>query len=275
MNPVTDSEFASLSEFAKATWGLVIDENKSVIVENRIAALGRTTDVEAVKSLISDTRGRGNRELQQKLFDALSTHHTHFFRESEQLDVVVEHVISPAKRAGKHDLRLWSAGCSRGCEPYTLSILRHEAFQSSVNSDHRILATDLSAAALCDAQQGRYALTELDGVSPLRRRAHFESSMASPSGPFTIKPELKKPVSFGMLNLILPWPMKGPFDVILCRNVMIYFDVETRRKLAQRFLQLLRPGGLLLVGTSESLVAFDLDIEVVAASAYRKPGDTS
>ena len=240
MKRVSDAEFSSIATFAQHKWGLVIDEKKRVIVENRIAALRKTTNVDDVVSLIQNLRSGGLPDLELKLFDVLSTNHTHFFREEEQLDLLVEDIVQPARNAGANGLKLWSAGCSRGCEPYSLSILLHEAFQNPAKKGHRILATDLSTGALSHAQRGLYSELELDGVTPARRGGYFRECQDRGKKAFQIDPKLGSVVSFGLLNLLNPWPMKGPFDAILCRNVMIYFDVDTRRKLAHRFLSLLQ-----------------------------------
>ena len=272
MASITTRELDSLADFARQRWGLVIDDRKRVIVENRLAALRRSTPVDDVTSLISGLRRGGQPELELRLFDVLSTNHTHFFRESEQLDLLADELIKPARAAGRNGLRLWSAGCSKGCEPYSLSILMHEVFQDPLKLDHRILATDLSTGALDEARRGVYSTLELEDVSETRRKGCFRTLEEHGRRTFQIDPKYRSVVSFGLLNLLSPWPMKGPFDAILCRNVMIYFDADTRRRLAERFLDLLRPGGFLLVGTSETLADFGLDVDVVAASAYRKRG---
>ncbi|MCP4744037.1 MAG: protein-glutamate O-methyltransferase CheR [Actinomycetales bacterium] len=272
MKQVSDSELASLATFARQRWGLVIDEKKRVIVENRLAALRRTTELESVESLIKGLRQGTQPDLELKLFDVLSTNHTHFFREPEQLDLLIRDLIKPARASGRKGLKFWSAGCSKGCEPYSLSILLHEAFKEPSSFEHRILATDLSTTILKEARRGTYSPLELDGVSEGRRKGYFREHVEGSRRSFQVDPKLASVVSFGLLNLLDPWPMKGPFDAILCRNVMIYFDAETRRELAARFLKLLKPGGYLLIGTSETLADFGLDIDVAAASAYRKRG---
>lgn len=272
MKSISDSEFAALTEYAKEKWGLAIDAKKRIVVENRVEALRRRIAVDDVTSLISGLRTAPRPEVDLELFDVLSTNHTHFFREKEHLDLIRTEILEPAKNENRRGLRFWSAGCSKGCEPYSLSMYMHEVFGDPKAKGHRILGTDLSKGVLAEARAGLYTGQEMDGVDAQRMQRYFTKRQNGPRVAHRIDPTIQSLVSFGMLNLQDPWPMKGPFDAILCRNVMIYFDDITRRMLARRFVDLLRPGGLLMVGTSESLADYDLDVESVIASAYRKNG---
>ncbi|QDV04520.1 Chemotaxis protein methyltransferase Cher2 [Planctomycetes bacterium Poly30] len=271
MNRLQDGDLDLLSAFAHRKWGLSIDAKKRVIVENRIHSLQRDYPIESVKSLVKDIERGQAQALELALFDVLSTNHTSFFREDVHYDLIVNDILKPARRRSK-GLRIWSAGCSRGCEPYTLSILLQEILEKPKMRDDRILATDLSTGALAAARLGVYTQQEVHGVTPARLRTFFQEVDHRGSKGYQIAPRLRDIVSFNMLNLLDPWPMKGPFDVVLCRNVMIYFDTPTRKALAQRFLKLLRPGGLFFVGTSESLNGYALDVEQLMVGAYRKPG---
>ncbi|MEO0663550.1 MAG: CheR family methyltransferase [Planctomycetota bacterium] len=270
---LSDAELDLLSGYAHEKWGLVINEKKRVIVENRIAALRRSDpSVDDVSSLIKGLRNDSRPKLELALFDVLSTNHTHFFREADHLDLLKKEVLEPAKAARKKGLRIWSAGCSRGCEPYSLSIVMREVFGDPAKDDHRILATDLSTGALRAAREGLYSGIELEGLDKKQIERHFTHAPVKGRDSYRIDPSLAGIVSFGRLNLLERWPMKGPFDAILCRNVMIYFDAATRESLARRFLGLIRPGGYLMIGTSETLADFDVPAEALSSSVYRKPG---
>jgi chemotaxis protein methyltransferase CheR len=266
-----DHEFKQISALAHRKWGLSIDVKKRVIVENRLQALRREHPVDSVDSLVRTIESGGSNPLELALFDVLSTNHTSFFREEEHFDILHKEILTPAKAGGK-GLRLWSAGCSRGCEPYTLSILLREVLSHPKRRDDRILATDLSTGALSAARAGVYSNQEVANVSPERLRTYFRQVENRGVQSAQIVPELRDIISFNMLNLLDPWPMKGPFDSIMCRNVMIYFDTPTREALARRFVSLLRPGGLFFIGTSESLGGYDVDVEQLMVGAYRKPG---
>ncbi|MEM8712587.1 MAG: protein-glutamate O-methyltransferase CheR, partial [Planctomycetota bacterium] len=237
-----------------------IDSKKRVIVENRLHSLRREHPVDSIPSLVENLRSGRAEKLELALFDVLSTNHTSFFREDEHFDLLRDHIIQPARGTSK-GLRIWSAGCSRGCEPYTLSILLHEMLEKPRQRDDRILATDLSTGALGAARRGVYSGQETANVSETRRGRFFTRTEDRGQEALQIKPFLREVVSFNMLNLLESWPMKGPFDAVMCRNVMIYFDTPTRKALSQRFLNLVRPGGLFFVGTSETLSGYDLDVE--------------
>lgn len=271
MSRLDSSELSGLSEFAHRKWGLSIDDSKRIIVENRIQELRRRFPIDSVKGLIQDLEQGRSSQLELALFDVLSTNHTSFFREDIHYDLLVDEILRPArKRSG--GVRLWSAGCSRGCEPYTLSILLHEILDKPVARNDRILATDLSIGALRAAREGRYTKQEIAGVSEDRLRTHFQREEQRGAVSYLVNDEIKRPVSLNMLNLLDRWPMNGPFDAVLCRNVMIYFDRPTRIKLAQRFLSLVKPGGLLFVGTSETLTDYGLAVDALCVGAYRKHG---
>lgn len=274
MSKILDSEFEKLSALAHRKWGLSIDAKKRVIVENRLQGLRREHPIESVQSLVQSIERGAAKSLELALFDVLSTNHTSFFRESKHFDLLREEVLIPARRKSE-GLRIWSAGCSRGCEAYTLSIILREVLRKPKQRDDRILATDLSTGALAAARTGVFSKQEVASVPKDTLEAYFQRVDDRGAAGFQIIPELRDIVSFNMLNLLEPWPMKGPFDAIMCRNVMIYFDTPTRESMARRFVSLLRPGGLFFVGTSESLGAYDVDVEKVMAGAYRKRGGTA
>lgn len=273
MRKIAKEDMGALCELAHRKWGLSIDEKKQIIVENRIQELRHSHPVESIQSLVADIDRGQSPEMELALFDVLSTNHTSFFREDIHYDLLTEEILKPARKRSD-GVRLWSAGCSRGCEPFTLSILLHEILEKPKQRGDRILATDLSTGALRAARQGQYSKQEVANVSEGRLSTHFRKINNRGQVLYQLQDQVRQPVSFSMLNLLDKWPMKGPFDAILCRNVMIYFDRPTRMKLAQRFLKLVRPGGLIFVGTSETLTDYGLAVDQLCVGAYRKHGGT-
>ncbi len=271
MTHLLDHEFEQISALAHRKWGLSIDVKKRVIVENRLQAMHREHPIDSVQSLVRTIDGGGARPLELALFDALSTNHTSFFREEEHFKLLRKEILLPAI-ASRKGLRIWSAGCSRGCEPYSLSALLRETVSDPKGRDNRILATDLSTGALAAARTGVYSRQDVSGVTPQRLRRYFRKVELNGAPRFQIVPELRDIVSFNLLNLLDAWPMKGPFDAIMCRNVMIYFDSPTRDALTRRFISLLRPGGLFFVGTTETLSGNDIGADQIMVGAYRKRG---
>src|SRR5215471_16244301 len=200
---------------------------------------------------------------------------THFFRDSGQLDWISWHVLPALRelRGEPHVLRIWSAGCASGEEPYSIGILLHE---SGLLDRVNLLGTDISARALEKAAAARYGSWSLRGLDAARLHRHFR-----PEGRLHVLADhIRSKVTFRRLNLAVPsYPLPAndthAMDLILCRNVLIYFDEETIRRVAERFFQALAPGGWLIMGASDPLLADLAPFEVVsgpAGIAYRKPG---
>jgi len=272
-------DLEALARYAYRRWGLVLSERKEVMLHNRMLALRRKLAFDDVASLVAGLERAPAPEIDLALFDALSTNHTGFFRESAHFDVLRGELFPDRPGPGRDcsaarggvRLRVWSAGCSTGCEPYSISIVAHEALGDPSRHDVRILATDLSQTVLAAAREGVYARDSLGALSDELTARYFERAEAGGRSWFRVRRTVRSLVSFGLLNLLEPWSMRGPFDAILCRNVMIYFDPEVRLRLARRFAALLRPGGLFFVGTSETLRAGELGLDPVAHGVYRRP----
>jgi chemotaxis protein methyltransferase CheR len=205
-----------------------------------------------------------NGEEMVMLIDLLTTNKTDFFREQAHFDFLLSTVVPAVVSAGT-PLRIWSAGCSSGEEPYTLSMVLRESLPPRY--DFRILATDISTRVVASAKKGVYSAQQLGDVSQARRARWFTPT---PDGGAQVQAELRAPISFAHLNLMAKWPMSGPFDVIFCRNVMIYFDKPTVTKLVARFYDLLTPGGHLFIGHSESLTAIEHRYRYVQPAVYAK-----
>jgi len=198
--------------------------------------------------------------------NAITTNLTRFFRESHHFDHLRDEVLPKAAQGslagnGKRRFRLWSAGCSTGEEAYSMAMTVAEFVKTPAAWDMRILATDLDTQVLATASAGLYPKKALDTVSAAQRKRWFARPPDSPrfkveddaKERFKIDSRVRNLIAFKQLNLLEGWPMKGPFDAIFCRNVMIYFDRETQKTLVDRFADLLKPDGFLYLGHSESL----------------------
>jgi chemotaxis protein methyltransferase CheR len=251
--------------------GVSMNESKRELVRSRVSRRIRILGLESIEAyaeLVSKDGGKAELAI---MVDLLTTNKTSFFRESSHFDFLNDHVF-PGFAEGRRSLRIWSAGCSSGEEPYTLAMVILERWPDADRRDIRILATDLSPTVLEEAKRGVYTEDALAGVSaPLRGKYLRRTRSASgEERAFEFTPSVRKLVSFAQLNLMTNWPMKGPFDVILCRNVMIYFDRPTRTELIRRFSGLLSDGGHLLVGHSESLNGLGHDLAYVQPAVYRR-----
>jgi chemotaxis protein methyltransferase CheR len=206
------------------------------------------------------------------MLDALCTNLTGFFREPAHFAYLAEHVVPAcAKRStSNRRLRIWSAGCSTGEEPYSIAMAALGAAIDPSGWDIGVLATDLSTKALLTAKKGVYSADRVEAVPAYLRARCFDLVQRRPEKLYRVGQEVRDLIHFARMNLTGPWPMEGPFDVIFCRNVMIYFEPETERQLVERFWQLLAPGGLLMIGHSESLATLRDRFRYVQPTVYRK-----
>lgn len=203
------------------------------------------------------------------MVDALTTNHTSFFREPQHFDYLRK-VILPGLRA-KERLRIWSAACSTGEEPYSIAFTLAEALSQEEASSLRILATDISTRVLATAAQGRYPAARFHNISQERLRRHLLKGFGEAEGQYLVKKEIRGMIDFERLNLMEDFSRVGSFSVIFCRNVMIYFDQPTQQSLVNRLAARLEDGGHLFIGHAESLNGIEHPLQYVCPATYRKP----
>lgn len=266
---LSDRQFRTISQLIYDMAGIKLCSGKEGLVKSRLSkrlrALGMA-DFDTYLEYVG--KDRSGKEL-ITLIDSLTTNKTNFFREEQHFDFLRSHILPPFRDEGRK-MRLWSAGCSSGEEPYSIAILLREEWPTIDQFDVRILATDISTRVLDLAMNAVYeeeAVKEID--APLRRR-YFTCVRETPTRAYHVNDNVRHMVRLARLNLMNPWPMKGPFHVIFCRNVMIYFDKQTQLDLVRRFWEMLAPGGYLLVGHSESLTASSYRFRYVRPATYVK-----
>ena len=268
---ITDAEFNRLVTYLHDSYGINLAQ-KRVLVEGRLGseltARGFSDYNEFLNMVFADRTGV---EL-VNLLNKLTTNHTYFLREQEHYQFMRE-VFLPEierKKAGKKVIYIWSAGCSSGEEPYTNEIEMMEYFgRDAINWDTKILATDISRKVLAKAQQGVYHADSMKNLSEGVKQKYF---IPLENDCYRVCDELKKRVVFKVFNLMDEIPYrKNPFDLIFCRNVMIYFDNDTKNKLVNRFYDVLAPGGYLFIGHAESISRDASRFQYVKPAIYRKP----
>jgi chemotaxis protein methyltransferase CheR len=248
----TEADFTQIAKRAYQDFGLHLAPSKKELVYSRLAKRLRElgmTDFRSYCALIESPGGGAER---MQMLSALTTNVTHFFREDHHFRLLRETVLPPLlaeARAGRR-VRLWSAGCSAGQEPYSLAFTLLDLCPEAARLDIRILASDVDPAILRRAEEGTYPADEIKAI-PAGMRDRFLDQ--SGGGQFRVNDRARGIVRFAELNLIDDWPMRGGFDIIFCRNVAIYFDKETQARLWQRFGALTPPGGYLFLGHSERL----------------------
>ncbi|MBU0508579.1 protein-glutamate O-methyltransferase [bacterium] len=272
---LTDKDFKSVREIVYELAGINLHEGKRELVVARLSKRIRQLNMRNVGEYLSYVREQNTQEELVSMLDALSTNLTSFWRESQHFDYVAEHtipwIVARTDRDKDWKVRLWSAGCSSGEEPYGLAMLLTHRLERPNRYDLKILATDLSTRVLGIAHNGVYTEERVKPVPPDIRRRFFHEVKTAWGKEYRVMDEVKALVSYARLNLMESWPMKGPMDFIFCRNVMIYFDKSTQARLVTRFFELLRPGGTLFIGHSESLTGIEHRFRYVRPTIYEKP----
>ena len=262
--------FERISDLLYRQCGISLHDGKQALVRARLVKrlihLGLGGFDQYLRYLESDASGDELRSM----VDVLTTNKTSFFREPQHFTFLRAEVL-PNEWRGRDGLRIWSAGCSTGEEPYSLAITLREEMPDVDRRDPRILATDISTRVLERARAATYDLDALADVPPPILRRHFHK-VAGHDGHFQVSEATRALVRLARLNLLGDWPMRGPFDAIFCRNVMIYFDAATRQQLVGRYWRLLRPGGYLFLGGAESLSGVEHDFAYVQPAVFRKEG---
>jgi chemotaxis protein methyltransferase CheR len=262
-------EFAFISGLVRRDAAIVLETGKEYLVEARLMPLARALGVPTVSEFVNHAQRRPEPDTHRRIVDALTTNETSFFRDGEPFNQLVTMVLPDliARRAGNRSLKIWSAACSSGQEPYTLAMVLQDSLPAGWSFD--IVGTDISTEMLSRAEAGQYSQLEVNrGLPATLLVRHFERTGAN----WKVSPALRKTVSFRRLNLAAPFPALGPFDIVFIRNVLIYFDVQTKRSVLQRVASTMRPDGWLFLGAAETTIGIDDRYERIVSgrtSAYR------
>jgi chemotaxis protein methyltransferase CheR len=261
-----DEDFVALRALVKELTGINLTDAKRELVYGRLSRRLRVLGLPSFRAYREYIESEGPEELVE-LCNAITTNLTSFFREAHHFDYLSAWLSEWSERAGpQRRLRIWSAGCSSGEEAYSLAMTVAEALSEWQRRDVRVLATDLDSAMVDRGRAGRYGEDRVGAISLGRLTRFFERCTENGRAAWQVGGELRSLVTFRQLNLMHTFPMRGPIDLIFCRNVIIYFDKPTQRKLFARIAQVQRPGGRLFLGHSESLFK--------VSDAYRLLGKT-
>ena len=263
-----DEEFKVITSFIKTNYGVNLINKRPLIegrLSNHVADLGFDNYIDYFEYAKKD---QVNDEI-AILINKLTTNHTYFFRENEHFEYYKDVVLPWVDKSLRvKDLRVWSAGCSSGQEPYTLAMITQDYLGSNVGSwESTILASDISNKVLLTAKDGIYSREELSDVPDSWIKKHFK---AYDDNHFIVSENLRKSVAYRNFNLLSPFQFKKPFHAILCRNVMIYFDMPTKNEIINKFYSTLIPGGYFFIGHSESLSSCTHKFNYIKPSIYQK-----
>ena len=266
----SNEDFEALRSLVKEVTGIALSDQKRELVYGRLARRLRALNIRTFREYREVLASDADEVVQ--FCNAITTNLTAFFREPHHFDHLRDEVLKPLVQnpPASRRYRIWSAACSTGEEPYTLAMTVLEAMGDTRGWDLRILATDLDSDVLGKASRGIYGEDRLHALSAERKRRFFTPTQGARDASFTIAPNLRQLITFKQLNLMHPFPMKGPFDAIVCRNVLIYFDKDTQRDLVGRMARLQRPGDLLYLGHSESLFKVSNDYTLISRTIYRR-----
>jgi chemotaxis protein methyltransferase CheR len=270
---LSDGDFEKISRLVYEQCGINLHVGKKELVKARLGKRLRKGKIESFADYYRYVTAEGGIDELIAMIDSISTNLTSFFREEshfEKLREVVPAMVA-ASGSGRHvpRLRVWSAGSSTGEEPYSLAITLKEIADGG-EVDLRILATDISTEALKTAEDGVYPKEKIKGIPPLLLRKYFQIGQRRWKGYYRVKKEIRDTIKFRRFNLMETLPVTSPFDIIFCRNVMIYFDKKTQKDLIGRFHGCLREGGYFFVGHSESLTGLNHQFRYIEPSVYRK-----
>lgn len=276
--PLTLADFRRLAEILQAETGIALDEGKTPLVYSRLAKRLRALGLRSFGAYLGHISTHAGAAERRLMIEALTTNVTRFFREAHHFEHLAAEVLPPliaeARRGGR--VRLWSAGCSSGEEPYSLALTVLDLLPDASRYDIKILATDVDTQVLSRGQAGRYNNGAVARIDPgLRDRWMIADDAADGGSAWLAGPEMRGLVGFRKANLLGAWPMKGPFQVIFCRNVVIYFDEILRDAVLAKMTALLSPGGHLYVGHSERLKLGGTELQLVGLSTYRRPESPS
>lgn len=258
----TVADFERVRKLIYEHAGIALSAAKQDMVYSRLARRLRETRLKSFGEYLALLE-RGDKAEWEKFVNSLTTNLTSFFREPHHFPVLAEHL---RKLQGRSSIKIWCCAASTGEEPYSIAMTVVETF-NSFNVPVSIFASDLDTSVLATAERGSYARDRVDKLSPERLSRFFVKGTGSQEGLYTARPELRRLITFQRINLLEPvWSVRGPLDVIFCRNVMIYFDKPTQYKILKRFAPLLNDTGLLFAGHSESFLH--------AAEFFRSQGKT-
>ena len=268
----TDEDFDYIRELIEDFSGIHLNKGKRELVYARLAKRIRGLGLSDFKQYCDLLRS-GDTGERIACINAITTNVTSFFREQHHFDflkdTVLPRVIDQHSKPGPGKLRIWSAGCSSGEEPYSIEMTLRDVLLLD-NWDAKILATDLDSNVLEQARRGIYKKEQLEKVTPAMMKKWFLQGSENNLGQVKVRPELKSRIHFRQLNLMERWPMHGPFHVIFCRNVVIYFDKLTQQKLFQRFADILVPEGYLFIGHSENLFGVSDRFKSMGRTIYKR-----
>ena len=263
LGKMQQNDYARFREFLEKACGILLGENKQYLVTSRLSRILKEYGIKDLGELVSLIEKPGQSDLRDKVIEAMTTNETSWFRDNHPYKSLQDRVFPELAKAKKNPIRIWSAACSSGQEPYSISMV-YQDFQIKnpglLTANLQIIATDISPSVIKDASRGRYdGLAMARGIPPEMKERYFTRV----GDEWEVDAKIKSRVQFRQLNLLQSYALLGKFDVIFCRNVLIYFSTELKRDILSRMAQALNRGGYLFLGGSESLTGISDRFEMI------------
>ncbi len=267
---LSDSDFNKLRDMIYNEAGIKLADVKKILMQSRLIKRLRELRLESFSEYY-DYLVENYEDEKINFINAITTNKTDFFRENDHFEYMKKHILPEFEKKREKELRIWSAGCSTGEEPYTIAITLFDYFNGKIAPDFLLLATDIDTQVLDKAREGNYPVEHLSEVDPRYLKTYFTYHQTERGGVYSVKDQLKDVVYFRRLNLLQDeYPMKKKFDIIFCRNVIIYFDRETQKKLFEKYYSYLKDDGYLLIGHSENITSITDKFTLAGRTIYRK-----
>lgn len=264
-----EEHFKYIRELVLESSGIVLSDIKRDMVYGRLVRRLRALNIKTFSEYLKIIKNGDSEELEE-FTNSITTNLTSFFREKHHFEFIKNKVIPELISARQRKIRFWSAGCSTGEEPYSLAITLADQLPRLMGADVKILATDLDSQVVATAREGIYSRDRIQGLPKAICSKWFTSSLGNNKETVQVASKLQGLITFNQLNLMHKWPMKGSFDVIFCRNVVIYFNKDTQKILFDRYANYLNTGGYLIVGHSESLHGVTSRFKLLGNTIYQK-----
>jgi len=269
---LSDNDFDFICQYTYELTGIVLSQKKREMVYRRLTRIIRERKLPSFTAYCDLLKQKAVQE-QSYFINKITTNLTSFYRESHHFDYLLQHELPRLLQKGlfKDRIRIWSCASSTGEEPYSIAMSLMESLGQRIShNDVKVLATDIDSNVLATAKKGVYETRKIDELPIKLQQRYFQKGLGENANHVRVNPRLRELITFKELNLLDEWPMKGLFDVIFCRNVIIYFDKTTQEQLFSRLYETLKPGGLLILGHSENLGSYQQYFDNVGRTIFRK-----
>lgn len=272
---LTDEQFHKIADFIQTNVGIKMPDQKKIMVQSRLQARLKALNIDSFDEYINFAFSVGAKSDEEiaLMIDVITTNLTSFFRENPHFEYMKSNVLPEFVKNGWTNVEIWSAACSSGQEPYTLSMVMQEFMRSNKNqiADYSILATDISSRVLEKAENAVYTMDDIESLSFDLKKKYFLKATKQDDIRVRVKPEVRKKVHFDRLNFMdSSYPIKTKKHIIFCRNALIYFDKETQEAVIRKLIEHLVPNGYLFLGHSETIFGMNLPLKTVGPTIFKK-----